>query len=67
MDARCSTDDPISKEEGSEGGEHSVGHSNGAIDCQVKLDIPIYVVGEESVQKRRHRRPRLVDLNVTGQ
>lgn len=39
VDGRSSTDDSVGKEEGTEGSEHSVGHGNGAVDCQVKFDI----------------------------
>lgn len=63
VDGKGSTDDSVSEEEGSEGGEHSVGHGNGPVDRQVKLDIPVHVLEEKSVH-RGHRRP---DVNNRSQ
>lgn len=54
----------VGKEEGSEGGEDSVDHGNGAVHRQVKLDIGAHVVGRERLQGGGQRRPGWVDVNV---
>lgn len=43
VDGCGSADGAVGKEEGSEGGEDSVGHGNGAVHRQVKLDIRAHV------------------------
>lgn len=51
MDGRSGTHYSIGKEEGTERGEHGVGHSNGAEDRQVKLNICVDVVREKRVDR----------------
>ena len=55
VDGRRSTDDSMSKEEGSEGSEDGVCCGNRAIDCQVKPGIQTCVAGEGSLPRRRRR------------
>lgn len=64
VDGCGSADGAVGKEEGSEGGEDSVGHGNGAVHRQVKLDIRAHVARSERLHRGGQRRPGWVDVNV---
>lgn len=58
MDGRGGADGSEGEEEGAEGGEDGVGHGDGAVHRQVKLDIRAHVAGGG------WRRPGWADVNV---
>lgn len=45
MDGSGSTDSPVGEEEGSDGREDGVGHSDGGVDREVKHQVGARVVG----------------------
>lgn len=64
VDGGGGADGSISKEEGSKGGEDSVGQSDGAINRQVKPDVRAHVGRRERLH-RGQRRPAGEDVTVS--
>lgn len=64
MDGRGGADGSEGIEKGTEGGEDGVGHGDGAVHRQVKLDIGAHVAGGGRLDGEGRRRPGWANVNI---